>query len=161
MPGAAQVDRVSDDGRRRAEAVVEHAAREHARALAAGLDDPGVDDSNVPPPVSVKTNVGGGSSSSDANKEGQGTYLPAEETAAQLELAEGLEVNVFASEAMFPEVVNPVQMAVDPRGRLWVASWPTYPKWEQVESKTMMGEVYKWDTQRPFIIPLSLSPFRR
>ncbi|MGA1533189.1 MAG: PVC-type heme-binding CxxCH protein [Planctomycetota bacterium] len=102
-------------------------------ALAAGLDDPGVDDSNVPPPVSVKTNVGGGSSSSDANKEGQGTYLPAEETAAQLELAEGLEVNVFASEAMFPEVVNPVQLAVDPRGRLWVASWPTYPKWEPLK----------------------------
>ena len=31
---------------------------------------------------------------------------------------------------MFPEMVNPVQMQVDAKGRLWVSAWKTYPKWE-------------------------------
>jgi azurin len=38
--------------------------------------------------------------------------------------------NLFASEETFPELVNPVQLGVDTRGRLWVATWATYPKWE-------------------------------
>ncbi|MEY4938925.1 MAG: hypothetical protein RIQ93_660, partial [Verrucomicrobiota bacterium] len=40
---------------------------------------------------------------------------------------EGLKVNLFASEAQFPELAKPVQMAWDTRGRLWVAAWPNYP----------------------------------
>ena len=39
-------------------------------------------------------------------------------------------MNLFADEQRFPELVNPVQMAVDPKGRLWVAAWKTYPKWQ-------------------------------
>ena len=92
-----------------------------------------VDDSNVPKPVSVKSNVGGGSRSSNAQKEGNKTYITPNETAAQLQLAKGLKVNVFASEEMFPEMANPVQMAVDTKGRLWAATWPTYPKWEPLK----------------------------
>jgi putative membrane-bound dehydrogenase-like protein len=34
---------------------------------------------------------------------------------------------------MFPELVNPVQLGVDTRGRLWAATWATYPKWEPTE----------------------------
>ncbi len=45
-------------------------------------------------------------------------------------LEEGLVANVFASEETIPELINPVQTAIDTRGRLWVATWPTYPKWE-------------------------------
>ena len=37
---------------------------------------------------------------------------------------------MFASEREFPELVNPVQMAFDPRGRLWVAVWKNYPHWQ-------------------------------
>ena len=92
-----------------------------------------VDDSNVPEPVGVKTNVGGGSPSSRADKEGNKIYISPNETAAQLQLAKGLKVNVFASEEMFPEMANPVQMAVDTKGRLWAATWPTYPKWEPLK----------------------------
>ena len=92
-----------------------------------------VDDSNVPDPVGVKTNVGGGSRSSNAQKEGNKIYISPNETAAQLQLAKGLKVNVFASEEMFPEMANPVQMAVDTKGRLWAATWPTYPKWEPLK----------------------------
>ena len=91
------------------------------------------DDSNVPPPVSVKSNVGGKSRSSSAAKEGTVKYMSPEDTVAQLELAQGLEANVFASEEMFPEAINPVQLGVGPRGRLWVASWRTYPKWEPLK----------------------------
>ena len=92
-----------------------------------------VNDSNVPAPVKVKSNVGGKSRSSNASKEGVKTYMKPKDTAAQLQLAEGLKVNVFASEEMFPEMANPVQMAVDTKGRLWAATWPTYPKWEPLK----------------------------
>ncbi len=43
-----------------------------------------------------------------------------------LQLAEGYEINLFASEK--EGVVKPVQMRWDPRGRLFVACTPTYPQ---------------------------------
>jgi putative heme-binding domain-containing protein len=43
-----------------------------------------------------------------------------------LQLAEGYEVGLFASEK--EGVVKPVQIRWDPRGRLWVACTPTYPQ---------------------------------
>lgn len=102
-------------------------------AKANGIKAYTVDDSNVPPPVKVISNVGGKSRSSNANKEGQSNYMKPDDTAAQLQLQDGLKVNVFASEEMFPEVANPVQMAVDTKGRLWAAAWKTYPKWEPLK----------------------------
>ena len=45
-------------------------------------------------------------------------------------LGKGLKVELFASEKEFPELVNPVQMAFDTRGRLWVAAWKNYPHWQ-------------------------------
>ncbi|WP_197454820.1 PVC-type heme-binding CxxCH protein [Stieleria varia] len=89
-----------------------------------------VDDSNVPPPVKVISNVGGGSKSSSAAKEGSVDYLSPEESMAKIKVPEGYELNLFASEVQFPDFANPVQMQVDARGRLWAASWNTYPKWE-------------------------------
>ncbi|MEM6365552.1 MAG: PVC-type heme-binding CxxCH protein [Planctomycetota bacterium] len=89
-----------------------------------------VDDSNVPPPIKVISNVGGGSKSSNAEKEGSIDYLSPEESAAKIKVPDGYALNVFASEVQFPELANPVQMQVDTQGWLWVASWNTYPKWE-------------------------------
>ena len=37
-------------------------------------------------------------------------------------------MNLFADESMFPELANPVQMAWDTKGRLWVAAWKNYPE---------------------------------
>jgi putative heme-binding domain-containing protein len=88
------------------------------------------DDSNVPPPVVVKSNVGGGSKSSSAQKEGSSDYLSPEESRQQIKIPEGFELKVFASEVMFPDLANPVQLQVDGKGRLWAASWNSYPKWE-------------------------------
>ncbi len=89
-----------------------------------------VDDSNVPPPVKVISNIGGGSKSSSAAKEGSIDYLSPEESLAKINVPEGYELNVFASEVQFPDLANPVQMQIDAKGRLWAASWNTYPKWE-------------------------------
>ncbi|MDG1872781.1 MAG: GDSL-type esterase/lipase family protein [Mariniblastus sp.] len=102
-----------------------------------------VDDSNVPPPIKVISNVGGGSKSSSAEKEGSIDYLSPEESLAKINVPEGYELNLFASEVQFPELANPVQMQVDTKGRLWVASWNTYPKWEpgkEMNDKLMIFE---------------------
>ncbi|MFK7768854.1 MAG: PVC-type heme-binding CxxCH protein [Mariniblastus sp.] len=102
-----------------------------------------IDDSNVPPPIKVISNVGGGSKSSDAAKEGSVEYLSPEESLAKINVPEGYELNVFASEVQFPDLANPVQMQVDAKGRLWVASWNTYPKWEpgkEMNDKLMIFE---------------------
>ena len=91
------------------------------------------DDSNVPPPIKVISNVGGGSASSSGEKEGTVTYLSPEESAAKVNVPEGYQLNVFASEQMFPDMANPVQMQVDSKGRVWAACWNTYPKWEPLK----------------------------
>ncbi len=80
-----------------------------------------VDDSNAPPRIPVKTNKPG------TGPNGEWVFLSGEEAIEHMTLAPNLKVNLFASEEMFPELVEPVQMAFDTKGRLWVAAWATYP----------------------------------
>ncbi len=105
---------------------------ERVWARAAGKDK-NVDDSNVPKPIPVVSNVGGGSKSSSAVKEGTLKYVSGEEGIKSMAVAKGFEVSLFADEARFPQLVNPVQMQFDTKGRLWAAVWPTYPKWEPLK----------------------------
>ena len=49
------------------------------------------------------------------------------EMQAGFTVAPGYEVNLFASEVEFPELRNPVQIAFDARGRLWVVTMPSFP----------------------------------
>ena len=51
---------------------------------------------------------------------------PAQER-AKFEIAEGFQVELFASEQEFPELRNPVALNFDAAGRLWVATMPSYP----------------------------------
>lgn len=105
---------------------------ERVWARAAGRDKT-VNDSNVPQPVPVISNVGGGSKSSSAEKEGTLKYLSGAEGVEQMAVAKGFKVNLFADESRFPQLIKPVQMQFDTKGRLWAAVWPTYPKWEPLK----------------------------
>ena len=93
-------------------------------AVAQGREDYEVDDSNTPPLIPVETNKPG------PLPGGAYPYLGGEEAIEKMTLAEGMDINLFASEEMFPALINPVQMTFDTKGRLWVATWETYPHWE-------------------------------
>jgi putative heme-binding domain-containing protein len=82
-----------------------------------------VDDSNTPGFVPVVTNKPG------AGPGGAHVFMDAELAITRMQVAKGMKVNLFASEERFPELANPVQVAFDPKGRLWVAAWPTYVHW--------------------------------
>jgi glucose/arabinose dehydrogenase/lysophospholipase L1-like esterase len=44
-------------------------------------------------------------------------------------LPEGYAINLFASEQEFPDLQKPVAFAFDAKGRLWVATMPSYPQY--------------------------------
>ncbi len=92
-------------------------------ALARG-SDLAVDDSNTPPFVEVITNKPG------PLPGGKHVYLGGEEAIGKMTVSPGMKVNLVASEEAFPELINPVQMAFDTKGRLWVAVWESYPHWK-------------------------------
>ena len=88
------------------------------------------DDSNLPAPVEVVSNLAEPQIQDGVSKTGTLNFLSGEEAIEKMSLAPGMQANLFASEEMFPELINPVQLGVDTRGRLWAATWATYPKWE-------------------------------
>lgn len=81
-----------------------------------------VKDDNLPQSLPVATNKPGD------KDDLSWTYPGGEEAIAKMKVHPGCKVNLFADEKMFPELANPVQMAWDTRGRLWVAVWPNYPE---------------------------------
>ncbi len=83
-----------------------------------------VDDGATPEFIPVKTNKPG------PLPDGRHVFLSGEQAIEKMKLHDGMQVSLFASEEFFPELVNPVQMAFDTRGRLWVAVWPNYPHWK-------------------------------
>ncbi len=62
------------------------------------------------------------------NRKNEVPYVSGEEAIKYLTLPEHCKVELVASEETFPELVNPVQMNFDTKGRLWIAAWPTYPE---------------------------------
>ncbi len=88
-----------------------------------------VADDNLPEELTVRTNIPG------KLADGGHEYLGGKEAIGKMKIAEGMQVNLFASEEMFPELINPVQMAVDPDGRLFVSVWPSYPHWNPMEPR--------------------------
>jgi glucose/arabinose dehydrogenase/lysophospholipase L1-like esterase len=95
-----------------------------ARGGGAGVAELAADDSDTPPFIDAGTNEPG------KGPNGAHIYLDGEEAIARMKIGPGLKVELFASEKEFPELVNPVQLAVDTRGRLWVAAWKNYPHWQ-------------------------------
>jgi putative heme-binding domain-containing protein len=86
-----------------------------------------VDDRNVPPFIPVKTNLPG------PLPGGKHIFLSGAEEIQKMTVGRGMKVNLFASEKEFPDLVNPVQMEFDTKGRLWVAAWQSYPHWKPGE----------------------------
>ena len=80
-----------------------------------------VDDSKSHPLPAVPTNY------KPSEKNGTDAFLPGDEAVKMLTVSEGYKVELFASEKEFPNLANPMQMAFDDKGRLWVAVSPTYP----------------------------------
>lgn len=86
-------------------------------------------DNNLPEEVSVRPNKKG------PLEGGAFPYLDGEEAIGQMQVGDGLEVNLFASESQFPRLVNPVQMSVDADSRLWASVWPSYPHWNPTQPR--------------------------
>jgi len=108
---------------------VKTANRDKAVWAAARGESYVVKDDNLPPELEVKTNIPG------KLPDGRHEYLGGKEAISKMKVAKGMQVNLFASEEMFPELINPVQMAVDTDGRLFVSVWPSYPHWNPVEPR--------------------------
>jgi putative heme-binding domain-containing protein len=86
-------------------------------AVAQGKSVPAkIDDSNTGDFTKIETNM-----------KNAVTLSSPEESRQKMELAEGYEVNLFASEQEFPDLQKPVQCAFDARGRLWVCTMSSYP----------------------------------
>jgi azurin/glucose/arabinose dehydrogenase len=88
-----------------------------------------IEDTNLPPVTPVPTDLPG------TNSDGSHVFLGADEAIGKMTVHSHMKVNLFASEEQFPELVNPVQMAWDTKGRLWVAAWKNYPE-RAPENKT-------------------------
>lgn len=81
---------------------------------------------SVLPPV--KTNY-------DPKVNGDPNYLYGQDALDKFHIAPGYKVELFASEREFPDLENPVQLSFDNKGRLWVATMPTYPHWRPGDPK--------------------------
>jgi mono/diheme cytochrome c family protein/glucose/arabinose dehydrogenase len=71
----------------------------------------------------VKTNY-------DPDKNGSLEYLYGDDAVKKLKVAPGFKIEMFASEREFPDLAKPCQLSFDNKGRLWVATMPTYPAWK-------------------------------
>ena len=88
---------------------------------------PKVEESGLPDFIPVVTNKPG------ALEGGKHEFLSGADAIAKMTVHSGMKIELVADESMFPELINPVQMAFDTKGRLWVAAWPTYPHWRPDE----------------------------
>ena len=76
----------------------------------------------------VKTNF-------NPEKNGSLDYLYGQDAFKKLKVPPGYKIDLFASEKEFPDLANPVQLSFDNKGRLWVATMPTYPHYRPGDKK--------------------------
>ena len=81
--------------------------------------------SKLPP---VETNY-------DPKQNGSLEYLYGEDALKKLSVPPGYKIDLFASEKEFVDLANPVQLSFDNKGRLWVATMPSYPHYKPGDSK--------------------------
>ncbi len=61
------------------------------------------------------------------SKNGNIEYTPGPVAKTKIEVADGYKIELFADEKKFPDLANPVQIAFDNKGRLWVSTMASYP----------------------------------
>ena len=61
------------------------------------------------------------------SKNGNIEYTPGAVAKTKIQVAKGYKIELFADEKTFPDLANPVQVAFDNKGRLWVATMASYP----------------------------------
>lgn len=76
----------------------------------------------------IKTNF-------NPEKNGSLKYLYGKDALDKLKVPTGYKIELFASEAEFADLANPVQMSFDNKGRLWVATMPSYPHYKPGDAK--------------------------
>jgi lysophospholipase L1-like esterase len=79
----------------------------------------------------------------ETNFENEVHITSPEEALSRFSLPQGFEIQLVASEQDFPDLENPVQLAFDARGRLWVTtigSYPMYLPGTPVDDKVLIFE---------------------
>jgi glucose/arabinose dehydrogenase/mono/diheme cytochrome c family protein len=85
-------------------------------------------DAKTTPLPPVQTNY-------NPEKNGSLEYLYGEDALRKLKVAPGYKIELFASEKEFVDLANPVQLSFDNKGRLWVATMPSYPHYKPGDQK--------------------------
>lgn len=80
-------------------------------------------DAKTTPLPPVETNY-------NPEKNGSLEYLYGEDALKKLKVPAGYKIELFASEKEFVDLANPVQLSFDNKGRLWVATMPSYPHYK-------------------------------
>ena len=66
---------------------------------------------------------------------GNPEYLYGQDALDKLIVAPGYKIELFASEQELKDLAKPVQLSFDNRGRLWVATMPSYPHYKPGDAK--------------------------
>ena len=104
--------------------------------IAAGKPVPAVpDDSGTGDLFVPQTRFGNPQQAYSENAEGGPVIKSPADLIASCTVPPGFEIKLFADESRFPEIANPVQMAFDSKGRLWVSTMPSYPQWQPGDPK--------------------------
>ena len=85
-------------------------------------------DAKTSPLPPVKTNY-------NPKENGSLEYLYGDEALKKLKVPHGYKIEMFASEREFTDLANPVQLSFDNKGRLWVATMPSYPHYKPGDQK--------------------------
>jgi putative heme-binding domain-containing protein len=91
---------------------------------------PAPDDSGTGELIEPQTRFGDPRQQYSEQQDRGPTILPPEDFIKTCTVPPGFVVKLFADERTFPEIANPVQLAFDSKGRLWVSTMPSYPQWE-------------------------------
>ncbi len=70
-----------------------------------------------------------------SEKNGDPEYLYGEDALKKIHVPKGYKIDLFASEKEFADLANPVQLSFDNKGRLWIATMPSYPHYKPGDNK--------------------------